>query len=237
MGEFAGVSGAFVREHLRAPLTLVLLVAIPVFFVLIFAEVLGEFANALGGTLAGQAATGLSAGWAAAFLSGSLAFFQLSSSRGADRRLSLAGLGPARVAVARLAAALSLGLVVSVAAFVTLWLRTGISHPAHAALAIFAFAAIYIGLGAVVGVLFKGGLEGSLVVVLVFAVDVFSGPAMTSGGGLTRFTPTRDAADLLIAAGTGQGSPGSDWLAVGATALIAIAIAAIAFWHMARGRA
>ena len=32
-------TGAFVREHLRAPLTLVLLVAIPTFFVLIFAGV------------------------------------------------------------------------------------------------------------------------------------------------------------------------------------------------------
>ena len=71
-------SGAFVREHLRAPLTLVLLVAIPVFFVLIFASVLGDFAKALGGTLAAQSATAISAGWAAAFLSGTLAFFQVS---------------------------------------------------------------------------------------------------------------------------------------------------------------
>ena len=38
-------------------LTLVLLIAIPAFFVLIFASVLGEFADALGGTLVEQAAT------------------------------------------------------------------------------------------------------------------------------------------------------------------------------------
>ena len=47
---------------------------------------------------------------------------------------------------------------------------------------------------------------------LVFSLDVFSGPAMTSNGGLANFTPTRDAANLLIAAGGGQGSPASDWL-------------------------
>ena len=100
MSALAATSGSFVREHLRAPLTLVLLVVIPVFFVLIFASVMGEFAKALGGTLASRSATAISAGWAAAFLSGTLAFFQVSSSRGADRRLAAAGLGPVRVAVA-----------------------------------------------------------------------------------------------------------------------------------------
>lgn len=236
MNAIAELSGDFVREHLRAPLTIALLVIIPVFFVLIFATVLGEFASALGGTLAEQAATAISAGWAAAFLAGTLAFFQVSSSRGADRRLAFAGLGPWRVAAGRISAALTLGVVVSAVAFITLWLRSGIAHPWHAAVAILAFAAIYIGLGAVIGALVKGSLEGSLLVVLVFAVDVFSGPAMTSGGGLTSFTPTRDAAELLIAAGAGQSSPGADWVAVAATAIVALAVAAGAFWFSARSR-
>jgi len=75
--------------------------------------VVGEFAQALGGTLATRAATSISAGWAAAFLSGALAFFQVSSSRGADRRLAAAGLGPGRVALSRISAALVLGATVS----------------------------------------------------------------------------------------------------------------------------
>ncbi len=236
MSAAAAVSNAFVREQLRAPLTLVLLVAIPAFFVIIFASVLGEFAAALGGSLASRAATSISAGWAAAFLSGALAFFQLNSSRSADRRLAGAGLGPLRVASSRIAAALLLGLTVSTAAYVTLWLRSGIEHPLHAAVAIFAFAAIYIGVGALIGVVVKGPLEGSLVVVLVFSVDVFSGPAMTSGGGLVSFTPTRKAADLLIAAGGGQSSPGADWVSVIATAVAALGIALAAFWLTARSR-
>ena len=88
-----------------------------------------------------QAATAISAGWAAAFLCGALAFFQVVSSREADRRLALAGLGPWRVAISRIAAALALGLIVSLVAYVTLWLRSGVAHPLHAAAAIFFFAA------------------------------------------------------------------------------------------------
>ncbi|HEX6455978.1 MAG TPA: hypothetical protein VF009_05610 [Solirubrobacterales bacterium] len=235
LSEALPTSTAFVREHLRAPLTLALLVAIPAFFVLIFASVLGDFAEALGGTLQRQSATAISAGWAAAFLSGTLAFFQVSSSRGADRRLAAAGLGPMRVAVSRILAALAIGATVSAVAFLTLLLRSGIGHPFHAAVAIFTFSAIYIGVGALIGAFVKGQLEGSLLVILVFSVDAFSGPQMTSNG-LVAVTPTRNAANLLIAAGGGQGSPGGDWIGALGTALGALAIALAAFWVSARTR-
>jgi hypothetical protein len=231
------VTGSFTREQLRAPLTLVLLVAVPAFFVVIFAGVLGEFAQALGGTLATRSAAAISAGWAAAFLAGTLGFFQASSSRGADRRLAAAGLGAAQVAVSRIAAALTLALTVSLVAFATLWLRSGIGHPLHAAVAIVAFAAIYIGIGALIGAFVTGPLEGSLLVVLVFMLDAFTGPQMTSsGGGVGAFMPTRRAADLLVAAGGGRGSPGSDWLGAAVTALGALAVAWAAFWFAARTR-
>jgi hypothetical protein len=233
----ATVSPSFVREQLRAPLTLVLLVLVPAFFVLIFAGVLGQFSQALGGTLASRSATAISAGWAAAFLSGTLAFFQVTSSRGADRRLAAAGLGATRVALSRIAAALALGAIVSAVAFVTLWLRAGIGHPLHAAVAIFSFAAIYIGLGALVGAFVTGPLEGSLLVVLVFSLDAFTGPQMTSSGrGLGALMPTRRAADLLIAAGAGRGSPGADWIGASAVAAGAVAVALAAFWLAARVR-
>lgn len=236
MTTFAAISAHFVREHLRTPLTVTLLAAIPVFFVLIFAGVLGEFADALGGTLDGAAATAISAGWAAAFLCGTLAFFQVTSSRSADRRLALAGLGAGRVALARIAAAIALGVAVSAIAYVTLLLRSGIEHPAHAAAAVLAFALIYTGIGALVGAFVSDPLNGSLLVVLVFAIDVFSGPQMTSNS-LFGYTPTRDAADLLIAAGGGQGSPGGDWIAVAAAVATALAVALGAFWLAARTRA
>ena len=227
-------STAFVREHLRAPLTVALLVAIPAFFVLIFASVLGEFAEALGGTLASQSATAISAGWAAAFLSGTLAFFQVSSSRGADRRLAAAGLGPGRVAVARIAASLALGVAVSAVAFATLWLRVGIGHPLHAAVAILSFAAIYTGLGALIGAFVKDALSGSLLVLLLFSVDAFANPEMTSSA--LSWTPTRAASKMLVAAGSELGSPRGDWLEMAFVSLGALGVALAAFWFVARTR-
>ena len=237
MSAFAVTSRDFVREQLRAPLTLALLVAIPVFFVLIFASVLGEFSKALGGTLQTRSATAISAGWAAAFLSGTLAFFMVSSSRAADRRLALAGLGATRIAISRIAAALLLGVTITAVAFVTLWLRSGIGHPLHAAIAIFAFAAIYIGIGALVGTFVFDPLGGSLLVLGVFSVDAFSGPQMTSAAsGIGTYLPTYHAANLLIAAAGGHGSAAADWRGVGAIALGALAIALVAFWLAARAR-
>lgn len=226
---------AFVREHLRTPLILVLLLGVPAFFVLVFASVLGDFAKALGGTLLSQSATSISAGWAAAFLSGTLAFFEVSSSRAADRRLALAGLGPARVATARIVASLVIGAAISAVAFLTLWLRSGIGHPLHAAVAIYSFAVIYIGFGALVGAFVRGALEGSLLVVLLFSVDAFTSPQMTSSGPFA-WTPTRSAAELLMAAGGGQGSPRADWLGMLAVAAGSFAVALAAFWTAARPR-
>ena len=235
MSTFALASRDFVREQLRAPLTLVLLVAIPVFFVLIFASVLGEFSKALGGSLQARSATAISAGWAAAFLSGTLAFFMVSSSRSADRRLAMAGLGPTKVALSRIAAALVLGLTVTAVALVTLWLRSGIGHPLHALVAIFAFAAIYIGIGAIAGALVSEPLAGSLLVLGVFSIDAFSGPQMTSAAsGIGTYLPTYHAANLLTAAAAGHGSPVGDWRGVAAIALGAILIALGAFWLAAR---
>jgi hypothetical protein len=231
----ATVGGRFVREHLRTPLTLTLLVAIPVFFVLIFASVLDEFAEALGGELPTEAATSISAGWAAAFLCGTLAFFEVASSRRADRRLALAGLGAGRVAVARILAAIVLGVLVSAIAYLTLFLRSGIEHPWHAAAAVLAFALIYTGIGALIGAFVSDPLNGSLLVVVVFAVDVFSGPQMTPNS-LFNWTPTRDAATVLIAAGSGETSPPGDWIKVGLAVLVALSVATAAFWLAARAR-
>jgi hypothetical protein len=236
MSAFAETSGSFLREQIRAPLNLFLLVAVPIFFILIFASVVGEFATALGGTLASEAATSISAGWAAAFLCGTLAFFQLASPREADRRLALAGLGAWRVAISRIASSIALGLIVSVVAYLTLLLRSGVEHPPHAAAAIFFFALIYIGIGSLIGAFVRDPLSGSLLVVLVFAVDAFTTPQMTSNSSFA-VTPSQDAANLLIAAGGGQGSPASDWIGAGAVALVGITVALVAFWFAARKRA
>jgi hypothetical protein len=226
----------FLREHLRARMTLAMLVALPALFVLVSASVLGEFAKALGGSVAGNSASALGAGWAAAFLAGALGFFQVASSREADRRLALAGMGPGRVAVARISASIALGLLITVVAFLTLWLVAGIAHPVHAFVAILIFSLIYIGIGTLVGSFISDPLEGSLTVAFIFLIDAFSGPGMSGSGGIAQLMPTRKTADVLIAAGAGQSSPTGDWIAVGLTTLGALAVAAVAFWLAARPR-
>jgi len=57
---------------------------------------------------------------------------------------------------------------------------------------------------------------------------------MTSGTGFGSFTPTRQAANLLVAAGSAHSSPASDWLGAAAVALGALAVALSAFWLTAR---
>jgi hypothetical protein len=73
-----------------------------VFLVLIVASVLGQFSEALGGTLQTQSAVSITAGWATAFLSGTLAFFhaphRAASTAGSASQLSRSG--PLAVALA-----------------------------------------------------------------------------------------------------------------------------------------
>lgn len=226
----------FAREQLRAPFTLVLLVVIPLLFVVAASGALSDFAAALGGSLAGNAAVALSAGWAAAFISGALGFFQAASSRGADRRLALAGLGPARVAVSRIVASVGLAAVAAAAAFVALVVRVDVAHPWHAAVAVLGFALLYLAIGVLIGSVVTAPLEGSLLVVFVFLLDAFAGPGM-SGGSAPAWAVSQKAADLLIAAGMGTGSPDGDWVKATLVTVGALVAALLVFVASARSRA
>jgi len=226
----------FAREQLRAPFTLVLLVVIPALFVIAAAGALSDFASALGGSLAGDAAVALSAGWAAAFISGALGFFQAASSRGADRRLALAGLGPARVAIARIAASVGLAVVAAAAAFTALVIRVDVAHPLHAAVAVLGFALLYLAIGVLIGSVITAPLEGSLLVVFVFLLDAFAGPGMTDGSA-PPWAVSQKAADILIAAGMGTVSPTGDWVRVVLVTAGALLAAFAVFVASARSRA
>jgi hypothetical protein len=229
-------TAVFAREQLRAPFTLGLLVAVPALFVVSAASALSDFAEALGGSLAGDSAVVLSAGWAAGLISGALGFFQAASSRGADRRLALAGLGPARVAVSRIAASVLLAIVAAGAAFGALALRVDVAHPAHAGAAIAAFALLYLGVGVLVGSLIQTPLEGSLLVAFIFLLDAFAVPGMT-GGDPPIWAISQKAADVLIAAGLGAGSPDGDWIKLALASVGALAAAFAVFVASARSRA
>lgn len=225
----------FTREHLRTPLTVALLVAIPALFVVSAASALSDFAAALGGTVAGDAAVALSAGWAAAFVSGTLGFFAASSSRDADRRLALAGLGAVRVAGSRIAASVVLALVAAASAFVALALRVDLAHPWHAAIAVVSFALIYLGVGVLVGSVVRGPLEGSLMVAFVFLLDAFAGPGMT-GGSPPVWAVSEKAADVLLAAGAGGDTAGQQWADLALVVVSSLAACWVVFVLSARRR-
>ena len=231
-------SGYFTREHLRAPLTISLLVALPAVFVVASAAGLGSVARALGGDVAGHAATALGAGWSAAFLAGALGFFQTVSSRDADYRLARAGLGAIRTAASRLLSAFLLSLVVTIAALVALRLKQPIPHLWHTMVAILAYAVVYLGIGTAIGVLIRDELAGSLAVVFAFMLDVFSGPGMAPAAtGIGRIlTPSRYAGELLLRAGAGLNSPAGDWRQAGLSVAIALGVALGVFWLAARRR-
>ncbi len=226
----------FVRQQLRNSVTVVMLVLIPILFVILAASALEELSSSLGGDVAGSAATALGAGWAAAFLGGILGFFQVSSSRDADRRLALAGMGALRVAVSRIGACIGLSILVALIAFVVLWIDTGIEQPGLALLAVLAFGFIYVGIGALVGALVTDELAGSLTVALVFVMDMYAGPGMSGSSGTASLTPTRKSSEVLMAAGAGTDAPSGDWWAVGLTVLGALVLAFGAFWLAARPR-
>ncbi len=228
----------FTREHLRAPLTISLLVALPAVFVVASAAVLKSFARALGGDVAGHAATALGAGWSAAFLAGAFGFFQTVSSRDADYRLARAGFGAMRTAASRLVSAFTLSLVVTLAALAALRLKQPTPHLWHITVAILAYAVVYLGIGTAIGVLIRDELAGSLAVVFVFILDVFSGPGMAPAPtGLGQIlTPSRYAGELLLRAGAGASSPAGDWRQAGLSVAIALGVALLVFWRAARRR-
>lgn len=228
-----GVS-LFTREYSRDALSMLLLVVVPAIFVLAASGTLSEFADALGGKLPPDAATALGAGWSAAFISGAIGFFQARSSREADHRLALAGLGGTRVAIARVVASIALATLAAAVAFAALAAVATPVHPLHAAAAVLSFALIYIGVGAFVGSIIDGVLEGSLLVVLIFLLDAFSGPGMQEKVGI--LSVSRKSADLLIDAASGQSSATTEWLKLAAVTVLALAMAVTAFAISARRR-
>lgn len=224
----------FAREGLRAPVVLIMVLAVPALFVVSAAGTLSEFAAALGSALAGDAAVALSAGWAAAFVSGLAGFFQATSSRAADRRLIVAGLGAARVASSRVAASAALAALAAAAAFAALEARDPVAHPLHAGLAIAAFAVLYLAIGVGVGSVISAPLEGSLVVVFIFLLDAFSGPGMSSSPAL--WAVSRRPAEVLISAGAGVSITAGDVVGLLVLACAALAVALTCFTVSARSR-
>lgn len=179
----------FLADYARNPVNPLVLVLVPVVFVVVAAGSMAEAAKLLGGT--GPSVQTAAAGWAAGFLAGIAMYFQLRAARAADRRLVLAGLPSTRLVASRVATGLVLAALVSAAALVALAVRTGIDAPGRIIAGTLMFAVIYLAIGAMTGVLVRNSVNGTVLILFVWIMDVFFGPAIGSPDRLaTRWLPT-----------------------------------------------
>ncbi|MGW6396410.1 ABC transporter permease [Streptomyces sp. NPDC055103] len=181
----------FLADAARTPVNLLVLVLVPIVFVVVASRPLADSAELLGGP-GGPAVQTATAGWAAGFIAAIAMYFQLRGARAADRRLVLAGLAPHRLVTARMATGLALGLLAAAAALAALAVRTGWGQqPGRVVAGTVMYAVIYLGIGAVIGALVKNPVNGIVLVLFVWIVDVFFGPVLGAADRpLTRILPT-----------------------------------------------
>ncbi len=205
------LTGRYLQEYARRPINLVLLVAVPLIFVLLTAGAIADFAIIVGVVEDASRLAAPTAGWAAAFLAGVAGFFHVLGSRDADRRLAAAGLGPTRVVVGRLTSGLLLALVAAGASLAALALRSDVADPGLAVIGTLMFAVVYFAIGVTVGALVHNEVNGSLIVIFIWMIDVFLGPAMAGGDvWITRLFPSHFVTLVMLGAGSGHAGPIGD---------------------------
>jgi len=169
----------FVDDYLRNRANLVLLVLVPVVFVVVAAPALAEAGRVLGGAGGGTPLETITAGWTAGFLAATAMYFQVSTARMTDRRLVISGLPRRTLVTARMSAGTVLALVAGVAALVALAARNGIDQPWRVVAGTLMFAAIYLGFGAIVGATVRNPVNGTVLLMFIWIIDVFFGPGMS----------------------------------------------------------
>jgi hypothetical protein len=223
----------FLADYARNPVNLLLLVVIPVVFVVVAAGSLVDAAKLFGSGNAAAVATA-TAGWAAGFIAGIAMYFQTSAARDADRGLVIAGLPARRLVAARLLTGLGLAVLASAAALAALWLRAGLDDPVRAVAGTLMFALIYLGIGATVGALVRNPVNGTVLILFIWILDVFFGPAMGSSGDQvgTRALPTHFVtlwmADLPLRHGGRLGDLGVAVVWTAGAMAVAFAVVAVA---------
>ena len=214
----------FLADYARNGVNLMLLVLVPVVFVVVVAGSMADAAKLLGGT--GPAVETATAGWAAAFLAGIAMYFQTAATRETDRRVVVAGLPASRLVLARLLTGATLALAATAAALVSLAVRSGIEHPLRAGLGTLMFAVIYVAVGALVGALARNPVNGTVIVLFVWIMDVFFGPAMGAADRVaTRVLPTHFVTLWMVDLPSGHGGRFGDLAWAAAWTVLAAAAA------------
>lgn len=225
----------FLVDYARTGTNLLLMLIVPVTFVIIAAPTLADAAKVLGGAGGGPGIETVTAGWAAAFLTGIAMYFQVASSRATDRRLVLAGLSRGRLASARLLTGGGLAAAATTAALVTLAARQGLAEPARIIAGTAMFAVVYLAIGATVGALVQTPVNGTVLLLFVWILDVFFGPALSgSRSPVLWVLPTHFISLWTINQPPGHGGPSAlAWSGVWVVGAVAAAYLVVAAtpWH------
>lgn len=216
----------FIDDYHRNRANLVVLAVVPIVFVLVAAQRMADAARLLGGAGEGAGIETVTAGWAAAFLAAVAMYFQVSAARDTDRRLVLAGLSKLRLVTARMVSGAVLAVVATAAALSALAARTGIDAPVRVVTGTLMFAAIYLALGAIAGATIPNPVNGTVVLMFVWIIDIFFGPTMTSSNFiLTRGLPTHFVSLWTVNTPTGHGGPGAlTWSLVWTALAVIVAV-------------
>lgn len=227
----------FVREYYRSPLNLVLLIVIPILLILSFGGALSRLADLFDQTLTVEVGNSLGAVWAAAFLTGIMGFYTMSSAREADRRLVRSGYSTVSVVVLRLATVALLGLIAALTSFAFLITRVTPDNYAITFAAIYLAALIYGALGILIGSVITGELEGSFALLFFFIMDAFIGsPLFGTTSEAFAALPTHYPSLIMSAMTAGEVHSAIHWL--WATLYLAGAgvLGAFAFYRTAKVR-
>ncbi|WP_030843843.1 ABC transporter permease [Streptomyces sp. NRRL F-4474] len=215
----------FLVESARTPVNLLVLVVVPVVFVVVAARPLADAAELLGGT-GGPAVQTATAGWAAGFIAATAMYFQVRAARAADRRLILAGLAPHRMVAARMATGLALALLATAAALLALQLRTGLGDdPGRVLAGTLMYAVIYLAIGALIGASVTSPVNGTVLVLFVWILDVFFGPVLGAADrAVTRVLPTHFVTLWMVELPSGHGGRAGDlgWALAWTSAAVAV---------------
>jgi hypothetical protein len=219
------------REFVREPVNLALLVALPPLVIVSYGSIMSSFPElpymsrspetlgAVAGTL-----------FVAAFLPGVIGLFQVISARRADERLSLAGFPRATLFATRLLTVLASSLLTAGVALAVLTTRTDVAA-LPAAFAVLVLVGVLYGLvGMLVGTVLPRELEGSLVLIFLADLDeaLASGVVRTDAA-FTELLPLHYPHELFGAAVEGREFATGDALAAGAYVAVLGAAALFAY--------
>ncbi len=213
----AGLTSA-IREFVREPVNLLLLVALPPLIVTTYGSMMSalprmpymttppDTLGAMAGTL-----------FVAAFLPGVIGLFQVISARRADNRLTLAGFPRSTLFVSRMLAMVVASLLTASISLGVLLTQTEVASPVPAFLTLAFVGVIYGLVGMLIGAVLPRELEGSLVLIFFADMDeaLASGIIQTDSA-ITKAFPLHYPHKLFSAAVDGSGIAGSDAFAAGA---------------------